>query len=117
MIIERLYNVSNFLNRIPRSKTDYKNSLYTIVGFINSSMHSSIYISTRINVSVSDTYRGLVREGRAASSWTASGLTYLKLSSDQGAKPNRILSLKDLHTLLPTYDLPLPGPPTTKEKA
>lgn len=57
--------------------------------------------------------RGLVREGRATSTWTASGLVYLKLTSDLGAKPIKILSLKELQELLPTADQLLSNLPTT----
>lgn len=69
---------------------------------------TSVYINehlTALNAQIYAKARVLVKSGKAHSTWTMSGQTYIRLSSVPGAKMTRIRNLKDLQSLFPGIDL------------
>jgi len=66
------------------------------------SQDSAIYINehlTKLNAQIFAEARKLVREKKAASTWTAGGRVFLRYSILPSEKPKRILSLKNLDDL------------------
>ena len=77
---------------------------------------TSVYINEHLTALNAQTYakaRALVKSGKANSTWTMSGQTYIRLSPDPGAKVTRIRNLKDLQSLFPGMDLSSTQSPTT----
>lgn len=56
--------------------------------------------------------RGLVKEGKAISTWTAGGITYIKWVEDPNCKPMRITSSVDLDKKIASLSLSLDGTAT-----
>jgi len=69
----------------------------------NTSIYVNEYLTPR-NAQIYAKTRDLVKEGKVNSTWTTGGITYIKLSSGLGEKPNRIRDLRDLKSLFPSSD-------------
>lgn len=69
-----------------------------------------IYINEHLSSCTAQTYakaRGLVKEGKVASVWTAGGAVYLRASDKPGDKPLKIPNMKALEKFLHEGDLSL----------
>jgi hypothetical protein len=68
---------------------------------------TNIYINEHLTASNALIYaktRRLVKEGMALSTWTTSGMIYLRLLEEQDAKPRRISDLDDLDKMFPALN-------------
>lgn len=74
---------------------------------------TSIYINEHLSPGTAQIYakvRGLVREGKAFSAWTAGGAVYVRQSEKQGVKPVKILNTAALEKFLHSKDLSISHP-------